>query len=349
MPITRIHSFLVRPAKNIAIQPRVGGTRVPLDGKVFDLLAALYDKADADCKIDIVFKPNEAGQQINATRSMLLRYAEQRSMATARSIAARLQSVTTRRSGFGLLFVVAGDHPQKRLMLSRFPADQGMIVEENADENMDVRFIERVFMKNAHAYKSVVYAGPLQEHSFWDGKAVDKQVDVKELSDYWIREFLESTLKTTAAAGTKRFAVAFRDAIRTAKELPLKQDLLSAAQLVRGQDGHTISPERVVHSMRLSGEAVTALTHAMHREEVMHETFQFDRTVFDQHIAYRSVELDNGAMLTADNANFDTIFHQRQVEDQIVPQTEAETPAAPSTEFTTVGRIVNQRLKSGSR
>jgi hypothetical protein len=280
---------------------------------------------------------------------MLMRYAQSRSIATARSIAARLAAVTTRRSGFGLFFVVAGDHPKKRLMLSRFPADEGMIVEEKADEDMDVRFIERVFMKNAHAYKSAVYAGPLEEHSFWSGKAVDKQVDVKELSDYWIGEFLESKLKTSPAAATKRFALAFRDAIKSAKEVPLKQDLLSAAQLVRGQDGHTISPQNVVDSMRLSGEAVEALTHAMRREELMKETFQFDKAVFDQHIAYRSVQLDNGAILTADNAKFDTVFHQRNVADHIVPQVEGETPASPLTEFTTVGRIVGQRLQSTPR
>jgi hypothetical protein len=350
LPITRIHSFLVRPSKGVAPQPRIRGTRVPLEGKVFDLLAGLYDKAETDCKIDIVFRPNEAGEQINATRNVLMRYAEQSSIVTARSIAARLQSVTTRRSGFGLLFVVAGDHPHKRLMLSRFPADQGMIVEEKAGENIDVTFIERLFMKNAKAYKSVVYAGPLEEHAFWNGKAVDKQVDIKELSDYWIGEFLDSTLRTTATAGTKRFAVAFRDAIRTATELPLKQDLLSAAQLVRGQDGHTISPEQIVRNMRLSNEAVNALGHAMRREEVMHETFQFDRSVFDQHIAYRSVELDNGAVLTADNANFDDIFRQRQLTaSRPAPHVEGEAPAAPPTEFTTVGRVVNQRLRRGAR
>ncbi|MBV8367472.1 MAG: hypothetical protein JO036_00860 [Candidatus Eremiobacteraeota bacterium] len=349
MPITRIHSFLVKPSKNIAIQSTKGGTSVPLEGKVFDLLAGLYDKAETDCKIDIVFRPNEAGEQVNATRTMLMRYAESRSIATARLIAARLAAVTTRRSGFGLLFVVAGDHLKKRLMLSRFPADEGMIVEEKADEDMDVRFIERVFMKNAHAYKSVVYEGPLEEHAFWSGKAVDKQVDVKELSDYWIGDFLESKLKTTPSAGTKRFAVAFRDAIRGAADLPLKQDLLSAAQLVRGQDGHTISPQNVVQGMGLSGEAVNALTQAMRREEVMKETFQFDKAVFDQHVAYRSVELSNGAMLTADNADFDTIFRQRQVDDQTAPQVEGETPSSPLTEFTTVGRIVNQRLKSSLR
>src|ERR1041384_7754219 len=126
-----------------------------------------------------------------------------------RLIANRLQAVSTHRSGLGLLFLMKGDvNGEHRLVISRFPADQGVIAEEHA-ERLSVEFVERVFMKSAKAYKSVMYSAETPEDGYWQGRAVYLQISgPRELSDYWIREFLISELRTTGPAGTKRLAIA---------------------------------------------------------------------------------------------------------------------------------------------
>ena len=115
-------------------------------------------------------------------------------------------------------------------------------------------------MKNAHAYKSVVYAGPLNQSAFWNGKAVDKQINSsKELSNYWISDFLDSELSTTGAAGTKRLAVAFRLALRKADDPEVRSELMAAVQLARGESGRTTSVQRLAERFNLSEEAVDLL------------------------------------------------------------------------------------------
>ena len=80
------------------------------------------------------------------------------------------------RSGLGLLFLIKGEmNGEQRLVISRFPADQGVIAEEQ-QEQLSVEFVERVFMKSAKAYKSAIYSSDAPERGFWDGRAVDLQI-----------------------------------------------------------------------------------------------------------------------------------------------------------------------------
>jgi hypothetical protein len=221
-----------------------------------------------------------------------------------------------------------------RLLLARFPADQGVIAQEER-QHLNLEFIERVFMKSAKAYKSVFFEGLPTDGNFWDGKAVDKQIsNVRELSNYWIGEFLASELRTTGPAGTKRLAVALREAIRSSTDAQVRKDLLAASELLRGQHGRRISPERFAESLGLSDEATTALKDALPRPELFREIFQFDTEEFDRHAFFRSVELDNGAFLTAQNAQFDEIFRK-----------EALQTGGSRVRYTTEGTIVKEQLR----
>lgn len=335
MTINQIHSFLVHPGKRAEQQPEINGARVPLKGKLFTMLEALYGRAETDCNIDIVFRPRADGRQDNECRASLLGYLRDPSLDNGRAIAARLQAVTTNRSGLGLLFVISGrDNRTNRLVLARFPADQGIVAHERAHK-LDIEFLERVFMKTAHAYKSVTYKGMSLDGGFWDGRAVDKQIDgPRELSHYWISEFLESELRSTPAAGTKRLAVALRQAIRGSENPEVREELVSAARLMRGLDGRRVSPGTLTEAFGISPIGCQVLRAALPRQDLFTETFQFDAAEFEKHVLYRSVELDNGALLTGVNEAFDTIFHR-----------ETAGVADGRVRYSTEGRVVNQQLR----
>jgi hypothetical protein len=121
------------------------------------MLAELFERAPVECDIDIVFRPDEQGRQRNGSRNLLEAYLRSPSVPAGRSVAEALQRVTTHRSGLGLLFLLAGTDDRRRhvLVISRFPADEGVVAQEDA-ARLDVEFVERVFMKNAKAYKSAV-------------------------------------------------------------------------------------------------------------------------------------------------------------------------------------------------
>jgi len=335
MPIERVHSFLVHPAKNEKEQPNIGGTRIPHGGSLFRMLTGVFDRASEECNIDIVFRAGVGGEQQNECRDLLVTYVQQPTIPRGRLIASRLQAVSTHRSGLGLLFLMKGEvNGERRLVISRFPADQGVIAEEQA-ERLSVEFVERVFMKSAKAYKSALYSSDAPERGFWDGRAVDLQVTgPRALSDYWIREFLLSELRTTGPAGTKRLAVALRTAIHSADDLVVKHELISAANLMRGREGRRQSTRQLIQQLGLSDAAMIALQAAFPRADLLDEVFEFDRAEFEQHAPYRAVGLDNGALLIAEDAHFNQVFEQQPVD-----QGEGQV------RYITQGRVVDEQLR----
>src|SRR4051794_29019013 len=103
MSIAAIHSFLVHPSKNDEKPPEIGGTELVLKGKLFEMLAGVYAKAEHECRIDIAFNHNSKGEQQNPARDLIVQYVTTPTLDNGREIATRLQTCTTRRSGLGLL------------------------------------------------------------------------------------------------------------------------------------------------------------------------------------------------------------------------------------------------------
>ena len=335
MPISRIHSYLVHPSKHEEDQPKIGGVEGPHTGKLFAMLKRLEYEALTECEIEIMFRASSSGTQQNDCRDLLLKHLNRPTLATGHAIASKLQAVTTRRSGLGLLFVItAHDQHGLRVLLSRFPAETGVMAEERG-QALTVEFVEKVFMKNARSYKCVLYRCRTVHAGFWDGVAVDRQIsDTLGSADYWIREFLESELRNTAAAGTRRVAAAVQTAIRTTDDPAVRRELISATQLMRGRNNRITSAKKMVQELGLSDEAATALKAAFPRPELFGATFKFDVKEFDASIMFRSIELDNGAMLIAENNKFDDVFHPKALDQRGL-----------STRFTTEGRIVSTKLR----
>lgn len=335
MPIKRVHSFLVHPAKHVDEQPNISGAQIPHHGPLYGMLTSVFDRASAECDIEIVFRHDGKGQQNNECRDLLVEYARSPTVPNGRLVAERLQRVSTHRSGLGLLFLMKGEIGKNhQLVISRFPADQGVIAEERRQE-LSVEFIERVFMKSAKAYKSALYSSDSLARGFWDGSAVDRQISgPRELSDYWIREFLASELRTTGAAGTRRLALALRDAIKKTDRLSLRHELISAAGLLRGQDGRRRSARHLVERLGLTPEATELLQSAFPRADLMDEIFQFDSDEFQRNAPYRAVELDNGGVLIAQDAQFGDVFRYEVVD-----------ASKDRVRYVTEGRVVNESLR----
>jgi hypothetical protein len=335
MTIAHIHSFLVHPASGEDSAPASSGSPVPLSGKLFDMLRDLFDGADRARDIGIVFRTEPGKPQSNPCRELFLSYLHKPSMKPAKAIADRLQLASTHRSGLGLLFLVAGDEGQKKkLLVARFPADSGIIAEEKSTR-LNLTFMERVFMKNAHAYKSASFITPDLTGGMWEGVAVDRQIDgPRELSQYWIDSFLGSDLRSTPMAGTKRLAVALRQATASTHNASVRTELIAVSQLLPSSNGRRISPESLCQNMNLSPAAAAALREALPRPELFFDKFEFVTEEYQLHIHYRAVELDNGARMIAENARFDDIFIS-----------EPSAVAEGSVRYVTQGKVVSQRLR----
>lgn len=331
-----IHSYLVHPGKKEETQPAIKGTNVRLAGKLFDMLNGIFDGADQECTHDITFDPSDDGTQFNPCRDLVVAYLEKRTLPNGQRIAERLQHVTTGKSGLGLLFLMSGRTGRERkLVLSRFPADSGILAEEAAD-GLTVEYLEKVFMKSATSYKAVVYRGTSTSGGFWDGRAIDKQInhELLAISNYWIKDFLASDFRATSAQGTKRLANAIIAATKKADDVKIKQELVAAARLARGLKGKTTSINDFCKRFALSPTASTLVSEQCANDAVRNEQFRFSEAEFEKHVAIRSIELDTGAILMAPADEFDKVFSQDTVNKETGKQ-----------RFSTEGNVVDERLK----
>ncbi len=335
MGLAVANSYLVHPAKNVDSPPLVVGTPINAPGKLFEMLDAVYRKAPDECDIDIVFQPNEDGDQKNACRDLLVEYLERPSPKRGKRVAERLQSVTTLRSGLGLLFLMSGTEKKKpHLVISRFPADSGILA-DHTDDGLNVEYVEKVFMKNAASYKSVLYDGASHESGFWTGLAIDRQINnnTSSVSNYWIREFLLSDFRTTAAAGTRRLALALKEVAKKTNDVEVKRQVAAVAQLAKGFDGKRVSIADIAARLQLSPDVRAAIRQAVRSDERYAEKFQFDGSEFGKHVSYATIEFESGAMVTAPAADF--------------PELVSREPLSNGRQRCSVeGRVVDERLRA---
>jgi hypothetical protein len=336
LAIEHIHTFLVHPGKGHEDAPSIGGTTVALNGKLFRLLENIYVNSDRECDIEISFNPAADGAQQNPCRDLIIEYLQGPTLARGRQIAERLQSVSDGRTGLGLLFLIAGreahDH---KLVVSRFPTDSAILAEED-QRNLTVEFLERVFMKSATAYKAAAYQDRSLNAGFWQGRAVDRQINSRtiQVSDYWIAEFLASGFRLTAAAGTRRLGVALRQAAKNATDTQVKSEIAAAVTLAGSLRNRQTSIADFEEQFGLSPEARTAIERELRNPALTQERFRFDPDEFKNQVGFRSVQLDNGALMTAESGEFDDVFEKEVVDER-----------TQQVRYSTSGKVVNERLR----
>lgn len=336
MELKSIHSFLVHPGKNLDEPHEINGAVVDHSGRLFDMLKKVFDNAETECPHDVAFSPDESGQQQNECRNAVLSYLRKTDMTHARLLAKRLQNVTTNRSGLGRLFLMTGaDKGTTKIVVSRFPADNGILAEE-LEKGLNVAFLERVFMKSATSYKAAVYTGKSHDHDFWKDKAGDKQINSAEsyIAGYWIKEFLQSDFLTPGEAGTRRFASAVRDAMNGAGDAEIKDEIASLCRLLPGMKGKVVSAKNLLSHFQLLAKTQDRIKTCFKPQHLLDERFRFMPDEVGKFIAFKTVELDNGGLLTASADKFDSVF-RREVVDS----------AKARMKFSTEGAIIDQRLR----
>ncbi len=336
MEITNLYSFIAQIGKgdpNLKIDMRQGTTITP-DTSVFHLMEQILAKSGKDCDVPVAFTP-ENGRQENAVRTMITALMRNPGLTQCLPLVRRLASYTTNVSGIGLAFFVIGkDDSNKVLLISRFPAEHG-ITTEPSTRRLSVEYVENVFMRNSYRYKAVLYRGSALNTDFWDGFAVDKQIAQtgKELSDYWVRDFLESELKLTPERGSEMLAKLIKDTIAASQDAGIIQQLLSCVTLATNLNGKSLSVKAFCTRFNL-GEAVrTELISRLPNQTMADKQFIFSQEEFCKYARYRTVSLDNDAVLSAPADRFEKIWRHDKDEDG-------------KSRFSTVGQIREQKIRT---
>lgn len=304
LAITEIHAFLCQPQKRQPSAPRLIGHTLVAGSDTFNLIAEIFRKSDSECKIDVSLRPQPDGTQQNDFRDLLLAFARAGGVQAAEPLAYRLAQSTTHRSGQGLLFIVrAVEGGYYTLLLSRFPTNSAIRADLEANV-LSVEYLKSVFVRSATSYKAALFQGRDATGDFWEAKVVDKQINLvaNEASAYWVVDFLDADFRTTSAQGSRRLALAIRDASREASS-DEKRELHNAAALAVNLNGQPISVDDFSDRFALS-DSVRTLMRKHVSDDLRREIFIFNADEYGRYISFRSVELANGVTITAESAHF---------------------------------------------
>ncbi|XLV71380.1 hypothetical protein ACKZDW_17775 [Ralstonia syzygii subsp. celebesensis] len=144
--------------------------------------------------------------------------------------------------------------------------------------------------------------------------------------------FLRSELTTTAAEGTRRLAMAMKEASRSTKDLQVRGEIVAAARLAGNLPANAMTIDQFCDQFAMSQGAKYAVKAAVKPARLITESFRFDAEEFIRHVPYKQVELDNGATLSAPTDKFEEVFHPQMVGDAHA--------------YSTQGEIVDEKLRS---
>lgn len=334
MATFKAHTYLIHPGKNRDPVPQISGKKLSGTGKLTDLLSGIFHAKPEPRDFEITFRHAANGAKQNDCRDLLLAYQGKPTTKNGLAIAERLQAVTDGRSGMGLLFVMTGQHgPKHRTVISRFPANEGILAEVDAN-GLDVAFLEQVFIKQMSAYKSVLLEDVHPPSHYWSGFATDRQAGSapENISSYWIDDFLLADFAETPKAGTRRLADALKGAVKANPDLTIKGEIAAAVSLAESVfKGKLLSIEDFCKHFGLSKQATDSIVNQLAKPDLAKKKFKFDATEFEKTVPYRSVEIENGAILTAPSGEFEHIFDKKQ-------------ESGGKVRYSTVGRIADERI-----
>ncbi|NJB96557.1 MULTISPECIES: hypothetical protein [Sphingomonas] len=335
MSILKAFAFLVPPGKGAGVGQPISGKEVGIGaGKLFEMLDSIFSGDASKHDFEIVFNHSATGEQYNECRRLFVEFTADATVENGLKIAQRLQNVSDHRSGLGLLFLISGTNGlRRRMVVSRFPTDQAVLAEVN-EKGLNVEFLEQVFIKRLSSYKAVCLQHESPVNGFWKAMATDRQAGQsgEHISEYWLKEFLDADFSETPAAGTRRLAVALRKALKAHPNIDVKSELAHASSLASAIfTDKTISIEGFCEYFALSQSAKDAVRAQLSKSSLFGKNFKFDPEEFKVVAPFRTVEMSNGAILTAPNDEFENVFSEHKADNGIVT-------------YSTVGRINDQRL-----
>lgn len=334
MAISKIFAYLVHPGKKKTNVINTSANEISQKGSLHDMLNDIFSAKPDSRDFEVTFNHTIEGKKQNDCRDLMCQFQANPTIENGELIANRLQRCTDDRSGVGLLFLIIGQYELKhRLVVSRFPTDKAILAEV-AEEKLEVEFLEQVFIKKFSAYKALLIEHSNPSAGFWSGIATDRQAGGygENISDYWINGFLNADFSETPSQGTKRLVMALRDVAKKNPNLEVKTEIASAiTSAARIFKDKVISIDSFCEHFRFSESTKGSLKSHLSKASLYTKTFKFDNNEFKKRAPYRTLEIDNGAILTAPSDNFEEVFSQSQINDEKV-------------EYTTIGRVKDHRI-----
>jgi len=334
--IVYAYAALVPPLRNVVTdyKQEIKNIKLNLNTDAGKYFMKIFDRALGDSKVAIVFKSNNS--QYNVVRNSLLQYCMQSRNFKKLSfdLACKLSVSTDNRNGKGLFLVLVGKKAKTyRIILNRFKADEVLFAKSNQLE-LFLEFLEEAFTKKSNHYKMAVFEDDYNVKSFWNGYAIDKQIAPtgnKDISNYWIEDFLECSIYLTDYQGTKELTGVIKKILNEDLSLDQKEQLVSSIILLK----HVNRPITINEFANNLKDDTQKLIKSFFNndDKILNTPFSIDLEIYTKLIGDTLSRLDNGAIIYAPTFLYDNIVSETQNEDG-------------TTEVNLRGKLVDKKLKT---
>ena len=312
MEIKKIFGFVVPIGKesDSIDDSIIQGSEISSTNKLFLKLTELFNNSKNDCDINIRFV-SKTGEKKNEVRDLIVNLCNEFSLDNCKPLVKSLIRLTDKKIKEGLLFFIyAFDDTDKKLLIARYPSEEAITVKQEKGKYI-FEVINDVFLKNSRKYKAVYYQSTLD--NFWSGYAVDKQINddnVKEISDYWIKKFLQSDLLFNSLRGSEMLAKAVRLTIAETNNDQVKEELISATSLIKNVDSKSLTFKSFFDKLNLSEQTRDEVLLKIPNQDIYEITFKFSSDIFSKNCNYLYKYLDNGAIAIAPAVDFPTAWRE---------------------------------------
>jgi len=335
MKIKNIFGFVVPVGKGTESidDSKLQGSEILPSNKLFSKLTELFNYSEKDCDINIRFITKN-GEQKNEVRNLIVNLCNNFILENCKPFVKTLIQLTDRTIKEGLLFFIyAYDKTDKKILIARFPSEEAIRVKQEKGKYV-FEIIEDVFLKNSRKYKAVYYQKTMDD--FWSGYAVDKQINdnnYKELSNYWIKDFLQSELKWNTLRGSEILAKVVKQTIDETKNENVKDELISATSLVKNVNTKVLTIKSFFDKMNLSNQTKNEVLSKIKPHELCELSFKFNSEIFSKNCSYLFKILDNGAIAVAHAVDFQKVWKEDVAENGKV-------------RYSTIGKKIKSKLSN---
>jgi hypothetical protein len=335
MKIKKIFGFVVPIGKGLdnVEDSKIQGSEILSTNKLFQKLTQLFNQSEKDCDISIGFIPKEDKQK-NDVRDLVVNLCNEFTLENCKPLVKSLIYLTDNKIKEGLLFFVyADDNKDNKILITRYPSEEAIRVKKEKGECV-FEVIGDVYLKNSKKYKAVYYQKTIED--YWSGYAVDKQINddnMKEISNYWIKDFLQSQLGLNTIRGSEMLAKAVKKTIDETTDDKIREELIGVTTLVKNTDSKTMTFNNFFDKMNLSKRAKDEVMQKVNNSVLWNSSFKFDSTIFSKNCHYLYKILDNGAIAIAPAENFPTVWHE-------------EVAKNGKVKLSTVGKKIRTRVKN---
>jgi len=316
MEIQKVFGFMapVGKDKDDIDDMTIRGSEILQNNRLFEILEDLFNKSDKECDIQIRFIAQNLDQD-NDIRNKIKAISENFKIENCIDLVKSLSKLTDKKIKDGLIFFIKGCNGGiAKTLIARFPSEIGITIKTD-ESTFAFEVIEDVFLKNSRKYKAVYY---LSSDDYWIGYAVDKQINegagkIKEISDYWIKEFLKSELKLNSKRGSSLLAKAIRKTITETKKENVKYELVAITPTIKNINTRALTMNSFFDQLNLSEETKKEVLSKIENSNLFNVAFQFDSKEFEDNCNYLVTILDSGAVVMAPAADFDDIWQREFV------------------------------------